>query len=154
MEFFIMTSIFNPQAFLSTTIESALDTKFVPVPEGTYLGIVKNLKPRQLQDGRIVVDVNWIIDSADVRELTGQAEPLVRQGVWIDLTPEGNLDCGRGKNIGLGKLRESLGQNDETKEWSMDMMVGCVAMVKVTQSVNGTTGDINSNVSATTPIDD
>jgi hypothetical protein len=71
-------STFNPDTFLNTESTEANATAYLPVPEGEFTGILKSLKPRVLQDGRAVLDVNWTVDDDAAREATGMAEPSVR----------------------------------------------------------------------------
>lgn len=129
-------SSFNPDTFLSTETTEANATSYNPVPEGEMIGAIKAVKPRVLADGRAVFDVTWIVDDEAAREATGMAEPQVRQTIWLDVTESGGLDFGKGKNVGLGKLREAVGQNQSGKPWAPGMLVGQLAKIKVGHSID------------------
>jgi len=146
-------SAFNPDTFLNTETSEANATVYVPVPEGEWPGVIKEIKPRVLDDGRPILDVNYIIDDEGVRQETGMAEPKVRQSIWLDVTEAGGLDFGKGKNVALGRLREALGQNQSGKPWAPGMLVGGVAKVKITHSIDKRDGQtVQANVVATTQM--
>ena len=129
-------STFDPNAFLNTETDESNATTYTPVPEGEHQASIKAIKPRVLTDGRAVLDVTWVVDSEEARNETGMAEPTVRQTLWLDTTESGGLDFGKGKNVGLGRLRDALGQNETGKPWQPGMMVGGVAKIKVTHSID------------------
>lgn len=129
-------SSFDPNTFMSAETSQANATKYVPVPEGEFTASIKEIKPRVLSDGRAVLDVSWIVDDEQARVETGMAEPLVRQTLWLDITESGGLDFGKGKNVGLGRVREALGQNQSGKPWAPGMLIGGVAKIKVTHSID------------------
>jgi hypothetical protein len=53
--------------------------------------------------------------------------------VWLDVDDNGNLDTSEGRNVGLGRLRKALGQNEGA--WNPPMMKGKgPVMVKVSSS--------------------
>lgn len=146
-------STFDPNSFLNTEVNEANATAYTPVPEGEYPASIKKLTPRVLTDGRAVIDVSMVIDDADVREETGMAEPLVRYTLWLDLTDSGTLDFGKGKNVGLGRLRDALGQNISGKPWQPGMLIGGVCKAKVTHSIDKRDGvTVQANVSAVSPL--
>lgn len=129
-------STFNPDTFLNTEVSSANATAYVPVAEGEFTGSIKKIAPRVLTDGRAVLDVTWVVDDETTRQETGMAEPTVRQTIWLDLNESGSLDFGKGRNVGLGRLRDALGQNESGKPWQPGMLVGGVAKIKVTHSID------------------
>lgn len=129
-------SAFNPDTFLNSETSEANATTYVPVPEGEFNASIKDVKPRVLTDGRAVLDVSWIVDDEQARNETGMAEPLVRQTLWLDITEAGGLDFGKGKNVGLGRVREALSQNQSGKPWAPGMLIGGVAKIKVTHSID------------------
>ena len=146
-------STFNPDTFLNTEVNEANATTYTPVPEGEHQAAIKSVKPRVLTDGRAVFDVTWTVDSDEAREATGMAEPSVRQTVWLDVTESGGLDFGKGKNVGLGRLREALGQNTAGKPWAPGMLVGGVGIVKVGHSIDKRDGvTIQAEVKAVLPL--
>jgi hypothetical protein len=50
--------------------------------------------------------------------------------VWLDITPQGSLDMGRGKNVHLNRLREAFNQNRPGQPWNPMMLVGQAARVQ------------------------
>lgn len=140
-------SSFDPDAFMNSSTTDANDTKFVPVPEGEFPGVVAEVAPRKAGD-KPVLEVKWKIDSDEVRTATGLADPTVRQTIWLDLTEQGGLDMGKGKNVGLGKLREALGQNKAGAPWSPGMLMGQVAMLKIGHRAGKEAGEVFADVKA------
>ena len=146
-------SAFNPDTFLNTETSSANSVQYTPVPEGEFNASIKAIKPRVLTDGRAVLDVTWTVDDEQARNETGMAEPSVRQTVWLDTTESGGLDFGKGKNVGLGKLRDAVNQNASGKPWAPGMLVGQVAKIKVSHSIDKRDGtSINADVKAVTKL--
>lgn len=146
-------STFNPDTFLNTETSDANATSYTPVPEGEFPAAIKAVKPRVLTDGRAVLDITWSVDDEVARQETGMAEPSVRQTIWLDTTESGGLDFGKGKNVGLGRLREAVGQNQAGKPWAPGMLVGQVAKVKVGHSIDKRDNvTINADVKAVLPL--
>lgn len=124
-------STFDEANFMNTETSEQGSTQFTPVPEGDWRALVKDIKPRTVKDDQVILDVNWLIDEAAVTDVTGMESPTVRQSIWLDTTSNGGLDMGKGKNIGLNRLREALGQNIAGSPWKPGMLVGMVARVTV-----------------------
>lgn len=129
-----MASVFNPETFLNTSMTEALSTARVPVPEGEYIAVIKEIKPRAAKESA-VLDIIWAIDDPEVAAVTGFESPQARQSIFLDLTEQGNLDLGKGKNVPLGKLREAVGQNQKGQSWMPGMLVGQVAKIKIAHRV-------------------
>jgi hypothetical protein len=128
---------FDVDSFLNSTVSGANDTKLIPCPVGEYMGIISKVQPRQWQskDGTttgVALDVTWIIEDAGVKQLCNREEVQVRQGIMLDINPNGALDMGAGKNIGLGRLREAVGKNSPGEAFSFAMLPGLMAKVNVT----------------------
>lgn len=146
-------STFDPNTFLNTEISESNATQYIPVPEGEHQATIKSIKPRVLTDGRAVLDVTWVVQDDESKDVTGMAEPTVRQTLWLDTTEAGGLDFGKGKNVGLGRLRDALGQNQNGKPWAPGMLIGGVAVVKVGHSIDKRDGEtINADVKAVVPF--
>ena len=146
-------STFNPDVFLNTEANEANSTQYTPVPEGEHPAAIKAIKPRVLNDGRAVLDVTWTVTDEESQNETGMAEPSVRQTLWLDITESGGLDFGKGRNVGLGKLRDALGQNVSGKPWAPGMLVGGAATVKVAHSIDKRDGvTIQAEVKAVSPL--
>ncbi len=129
-------SSFNPDTFLNTEFTESFDTTKIPCPEGEFQAMLKDFKVRVTTTGQVVMDVFWIVMDEEAQEATGQAEPMVRQSIWLDVLDSGALDGGKGKNVDLGKLRDALGQNQKGQLWTPGQLKGGVAMVKVIQSID------------------
>lgn len=127
---------FNPDTFMQEQQEVTLDTTFTAIPAGEYPGIIKEVIPGTTPNGSNKMDVVWLLDSEEVRSHTGMEEPTCKQTVWLDLDANNHLQSGTNKNIGLGKLREALGQNDGSP-WSPTMLVGCPAIVLIEPDKTG-----------------
>ena len=128
-------SVFDPDAFMSESIKGEIDTRIIPVPEGEWNAQVDNLKFRQLDEGRVIMDVYWEILEESVKESTKLDKPTCRQSVFLDMTSEGSLDLSKGKNRRLGLLRAAVGQNTG-KPWAPSMLIGQLAKVRVEHSPN------------------
>jgi len=55
----------------------------------------------------------------------------------LDLDSQGRVDMSKGKNIGLGRLREAVGKNNEGEQFSFSMLPGLMAKIAVTHRING-----------------
>jgi hypothetical protein len=143
-----MSMTFDPQIFMQTTVNEALSTAYINVPEGEYSACVgeigeSNLREIQTKDGpRVVLDVPWLINDERVAEITHKKESRVRQSVFLDVIQDTNgkiigLDMSKGANVQLGKLREVLGQNQPGKPWAFGMLTGNMAIVEVTHTIDG-----------------
>jgi len=146
----LSASAFDPDLFMNTTVSTVLPTKMVPVPPGEYTAIIDDVKTRQNTDGSVVMDVSWSIDNADVAAKTGRTKNVVRQSIWLDFE-NGVLAASEGKNVGLGRLRDALGQNTGAP-WSPTMLKGGVAKVKVVPNINKDTGEDYGKVVAATKL--
>lgn len=133
---------FDANAFLESSISGSNDTKMIPVPQGEYHGVIDKISPRQWQskDGAttgIALDVFWSIEDSGVKEFLGRKEVICKQGIMLDSTVNGGIDMSRGKNLGLGKLREAVGKNAEGEHFSFAMLPGLSAKVSVTHRIVG-----------------
>lgn len=141
---------FDPDLFLSSQIDATLDTRMFPVPVGEYLAVIEDIKPRiqNSKDGTqqwLIFDIVWNIDDQKVRADLGREKVTSRQSLFIDRTPDGSIDIGKGRNVQLGKLREALGQN-KPGAWAPSMLKGQVARVRVVQEPDKNTGDLYDKV--------
>jgi hypothetical protein len=151
---------FDPEQFMQTAVVGTLDTKYTPIPEEEYQMILGKPEPRTVkrEDGSIalVVEIPCFVDpslrikSGDgngktIGEYTGMEKPSARFTLWPDLTPQGNLDLSRGKNVALGRLREAVGQNNE-KEWNWSMLEGKMIRGNVKHTIRKDDGSAFANV--------
>lgn len=133
--------MFNPDQFLDMQFEGQNDTKVVPVPAGEYTAMIEEVKVRQWQGkadpskSGLTLDIQWSVDDPSVKELLGRDKVTVKQGIMLDLTDAGGLDMGKGRNIGLGRLREALDLNQPGRPFSFTMLTGRVARVSVSHRI-------------------
>lgn len=136
-------STFNPETFLNTPVEAPLSTEYTPIPEGEYTAVIEKVEPRTVgQDSKPVLDIVWRLDAPDSEDAH---EKSVRQTIWLDVTAQGSLDYGKGKNVQLGRLRDAVGQNQPGQAWMPSMLVGNVARVSVKHRM-GNEGQIFADV--------
>jgi len=133
--------MFDKDSFMNTTTEAELSTEFIPVPEAEYSAYIGEVTvdsfPRK--DGGdggdvYVMKVFWEIDDDSVEDVTGRDKNTVKQDLFLDLTDSGEIDTASGKNIGLGRLREAVGQNGKDA-WSPSQLTGMPAIVNVTHRI-------------------
>ncbi len=133
---------FDPATFLNQQYDEALDTKVVPCPVGEYLALAEKVevKPWASRDGSssgLKVEVVWDIQDDSVKQALGRDTVRVRQQQMLDLTDTGQLDFAKGKNVGLGRIREALGLNTPGEPFSFGMIQGRMAKVKVSHRAAG-----------------
>lgn len=136
-----MTS-FDPNTFLNTTYDEANDTKVIPVPAGEYQAIAEkvDIKTWSSKDGSssgLKLEIVWDILDDNVKALLGRDTVKVTQQQMLDLTDTGALDLSKGKNVGLGRIREALGMNTPGQAFSFGMIQGQLAKVIVSHRVVG-----------------
>lgn len=135
--------MFSPEQFLDMQVTESNDTKTIPVPVGEYTAVAEEVKCRQWQSKKdpsmagLALDIKWSIDDSAVKELLGRDKVTVNQGIMLDLTDSGGLDMGKGRNIGLGRLREALGLNAPGQPFSFMMVSGRVAKISVSHRIDG-----------------
>lgn len=136
-------SQFDPNTFLDMQVEGSNDTKLVPVPVGEYVAFAEKVDVRSWTSKKdptksgMTLDVTWNIDDAAVKALLDREKVTVKQGIMLDLTDAGGLDMGKGKNIGLGKLREALDLNQPGSPFGFRMIEGRAAKIVVAHRIEG-----------------
>jgi len=133
---------FDPNTFLNTTYTEAMDTKTIPCPVGEYLGISEKveIKTWASKDGSssgLKLEILWDIQDENVKSLLGRDSVKVMQQQMLDLTETGQLDMSKGKNVGLGRIREALGLNTPGEPFSFGMIQGRMAKCAVSHRVSG-----------------
>lgn len=148
--------MFDVQTLVDIQIEGSNSTSAVPVPEGEYIATIKEFKPRpwSSKDGTmsgVSLDVSWEVEDANVTAVTGRDKNTVKQSIGLDFTDSNSLDMGRGKNVGLGRLREAIGQNEPGKPFSFNNLPGQIAKISVKhRSANDGTDTVYAEVKAVT----
>lgn len=133
---------FDPATFLNTTIEEANDTKVIPVPAGEYLALaekvdIKSWSSRDGSSSGLKLEIVWDIMDDNVKALLGRDSVKCIQQQMLDLTDTGNLDLGKGKNVGLGRIREALDLNTPGQPFAFPMIQGRMARVAVSHRTAG-----------------
>jgi len=146
-------SMFDPATFLDTPVTEANSTEVTPIPEGTYLAVIIKAEARVWTSKAdptstgVVVDVTYeLADTALEEEFQGRT---VKQGIMLDLTDSGTLDFGKGKNVSLGRLRESLKLNTPGETFAFSQLPGRLLKVFVKHRLYQDT--IFSEVKGTAP---
>lgn len=135
--------MFDPNQFLDMQVNEASSTMSVPVPVGEYTGMIEEVKPRQWvsktdpSKSGLALDIVWLVDDYNVKTLLERDKVTVKQGIMIDLTDSGTIDMGKGKNIGLGRLRDALGLNTPGQPFSFNMLKGRIAKISVSHRIDG-----------------
>ena len=128
---------FDPASFMNQQVTGANDTKLIPVPVGEYAAVIEKVDLRSWvgkkdpSQAGVALDIIWSLDSAEVKKLLGRDKVTVKQGIMLEMTDAGQLDIGKGKNIGLGRLREAVGLNKPGKAFSISQLSGQFAKVSV-----------------------
>lgn len=140
---------FDPEAFKHTEIDDSMDTEIIPPDEGVYTAKVDrwNIEGGTSQNGFnwARLDVTWELDDADgsQQQKTGRDKLTGRQSIFLDLTEDGQIDTGKGKNVQLGRLREALGLNEG--KFAFDMLDGQQAQV-LTENRETQNGNMVTNI--------
>jgi hypothetical protein len=135
--------MFDPSQFLDMQVEGSNDTKLIPVPAGEFTAISEKVECRTWTSKKdpsksgVTLEVHWLIDDNSVKEMLGRDKVSVRQGIMLDLLDSGGLDMGKGKNVGLGRLREALNMNSPGEPFSFSMIPGRMAKIKVDHRIDG-----------------
>lgn len=137
-------SMFDPTQFLDQTYSEANDTVLVPIPEGEFIAVADKVEFKQWSSKKDTslagwkLLINWTIDDESVKQAIGRDKATCRQDIMLDMNEAGTgLDMGKGKNVGLGKLRAALGLNSPGQPFSPSMIQGRIGKVLVKHRVDG-----------------
>lgn len=131
--------MFDANLFMSAVYEEVNDTKIVPCPAGEFHAQIEKVEAKSGTIGKgerigepwASLNVAYKIEDQGVQALLGRDNVSVYQSVMMDLTPNGGLDMAKGKNIGLGRLREACNLNQPGQPFSPTMFVGQRVKVSV-----------------------
>ena len=151
-----MTSQFDPDAFLQSTITEPL-TKRPPINPGAYPGVIGEPKAKQWskQDdvtgevrSGVVLNVPVTIElPADEAQRVGQPKVTITDSVFLDMKDDGiSLDAAPGKNRQLRAYREALNLNNPGDKFSYAMMQG--RPIKVAIKHDAKSGEVYERVGA------
>lgn len=130
-------SVFDPESFLDTEVPEELSTEITPVPEYDAVpGMVKpgSLTVRQHYNAEkdhtsTILNLDWVVDDQEARDVTGRPEPTVRQTIFLDLDANGSISTEKGKNVALGRVYEAVGLNG--KKPTLRMLEGRAAKLRI-----------------------
>lgn len=151
-------STFDPQSFLDATVDSSMDTKLIPVPIGEYGGTIEDIEIKTWQSkddpskSGIKLECKVLLDDAGgvISEATGREKNYVSHQVMLDTLPGGGLDVSKGKNVGLGRLREAVDLNRPGEPFSFRMLQGRRAKYAIKHRPYN--GDLFADVGAVTAL--
>lgn len=126
-------SIFNPEVLMNCVTETQMSTFIPPWPEGEWVVSIAKIDFKNPKENMVLMELTLETIDPDVVSVTGIDPSQVRYAVFLDLTPSGMLDDTEGKNIGVGKIREAVGQNVAGVPWSPSLLAGQQFRVKSTQ---------------------
>ena len=127
---------FDPAAFMNLGTDQEGSLVVIPIPVGEWLSTISKVigRPWKSKDGTksgIALDLTYDIDSPQVKELLGRPQVTITQGIMLDMTENGALDMGPGKNAQLNRVREACGLNKPGVPFAFFMFAGKVVKVVV-----------------------
>lgn len=147
---------FDPNTFLDTTVTDANSTSVEPCPEGEFAAVIaedpkfKQITSSKTGETYTILSVMFSIDDPTACEKTQRQPTKVRWESIMDLTEQGQLDMGKGKNVGLGRLREAAGLNRPGTPFSFRQLTGKMLKVQVRHRIDG--DKIYDEVKAVAPL--
>lgn len=153
--------MFDASSLVQAVVNQSMATTRILVPEGEYAAVTDEIKAEHFrviesekqkpsENGcdckgkRLVLDLPWNIDDAGVAAATHRPRNSVRQSIFIDVTPDSDLEAGRFSiaggtewNLSLGRLRKIFDQNENGKPWGFSMLGGKAARITVTHRKDG-----------------
>lgn len=138
-------TIFNPEQYLNATMETPLEKRDPllasgATPDGCYYATIKEVKARQWEGktektagkSGIAWDVQLEVDVPEAQRSTqGTDKRIVFDSIMLDLTEQGMIDAGKGKNGRLMMYREALDMNKPGDSFSALKMVGRPVKIKI-----------------------
>ena len=136
-------SLFDTDNFLGSSAGGAMSTERELIPADTYTDA--SIADMKLLHGEVKQGENagnkwarinfiWEIHNEELKTKLDRSVIKVTQGIMLDLTPSGDLDTSKGKNVRLGKLKHALRMNDRETQWQD--FIGKRAIITVTHGVN------------------
>jgi hypothetical protein len=132
------SSAFDPEEFLSGSIDGTNSTVYVPCPIGEYQAIVEGLKPRQWsKDGSsgVYLDIQWRIEDPQVLEALGRDKVIVTQSFPLEFDANSRVSTRAGANVPLGRVREAVNLNTPGQLFSITQLIGQFAKVQVKHDI-------------------
>lgn len=153
--------MFSPETFMNAVFTEANETKIVPCPVGDWPAQCDAVTPKsgtiskgdRAGETWAKLELRWVIEDPAVTAETGRNPTKVVQSIMLDLTPQGGLDMGPGKNVQLGRTREACGLNQPGQPFSPSMFVGRSARCSVSHRLDERDGQtIYAEVRAVTSL--
>ena len=154
-------SSFSVDSFAQGSFEGKGDTRRLRIePKKGYSAIIegpwqeKGKTGLRIEKGYLILDVMWRVnDPEQATRLGVEKLPLVRQSIFLDVTPAGGLDMAPFKNGDLNRLRDALGLNNDGQRWQFSDFIGKAAKIDVDQRPNEKNPqDPYTNVTAVTKL--
>lgn len=141
-----MTSSFDPSVFLDAQVNEA-NEKRPPLPtenpddaNGLYLAVIGEIKTDSGTIGKgdrtgqpwasMLIPLRIQVPPV-VQALGLPPELTITDRAFLDLTPQGSLDNGKGKNRRQKDYRDATGQNTAGVPWAWRMLQGRTVKVKI-----------------------
>lgn len=131
------TSMFDPQAFYSMTIEDSFEDR-IPLELGDYTAVIGEITPRawSRKDGTgtgYAWDIPLIIDVPADMQVRCNCGPTMKitDSVIIDMTPNNTMDNSPGKNSKLKSYRVATDTNKKGERFGMMTLQGKVVLVRI-----------------------
>jgi hypothetical protein len=138
-----MASVFDPASFLDATLTEPT-IKRPPIPIGDYTAVIGEVKARAWQGktdptrSGIAWDVPLTVEvPPEIQTELGltQATITLTDGIMLDLTDNGTIDNGPGRNRRLRMYRDAVDMNKPGDSFSARLMTGKVIKVKISHDV-------------------
>lgn len=139
----------------------SLATEYERVPEGVFMATIDAGDPnewikvstRDNGETTVMLVVPFELQDENLKTALGRQKVMSRMTIFLDLIPGTvQLDTGKGKNVGLGQLREALGQNNDPN-WTFNSLPGAgPVMAQITHRVNKQDGRIFDQVNRVTKL--
>lgn len=138
---------FDPDTFMSQTVDQPLATEFTLVPVNEYMAAVDDFDRDafetvefEYKKGKLAgtpgkmfkFNCPIVINDDKVRQELGRDKVIITKQFILDLDEDGKLAFGTNRNVELGRLRDAVNQNGPGP-WSPAQLRGAGPfMVKVT----------------------
>lgn len=151
-------SVFDPATFLDATVSQPFTARS-PLPEGDYVAVVNDVVSRNWTGVKdptksgVALDVTFTVEVPfDLQKELGLATSSLKMtdSILLDLTLNGAIDDGPGKNRKLGQYREAVDLNKKGDEFTIRQLVGKNLKVKVKHNI--WEGKIQEKVSGVTKL--
>jgi hypothetical protein len=130
---------FDTKNFLDQETDQPL-VRRPPLPLQDYIGLIGEpvkrdwVSPNDPTKSGVSIDFPIVLDiPSDVQESLGltSSQITVKGGVMLDLTPDGSIDWGPGKNGSTRRYREALDMNKPGDKFSFRAMQGRAIRVRI-----------------------